>query len=444
MRREGSRLYTTNHLTLTYTATEHALLRKIRDFSGATDSIADVFLPDSVFDALKTLALTGQSETILTYFVQRGHETLRVGQYVGLLEVPGVRVEIRPKIGDLVTMLRHVRNTPFRTLPTVHSQSARLPLWDVFVSAFLAAVEPLMRAGLPSAFVTVEANERFMKGRFQPARHLRQNLFHAERIAVAADCRTPNTAPNRILKTALCCLLPQTKSAGNTARLRRAIAAFDTIPTPANLAADWQTVRLGSRQFSRYADALAWAEALLNGQMPGLKPGSQPGMSLLFPMQRVFEEFVAAGFRRYWPGPGAVSTQESSAYLIDNHREGPKVKLRPDLLIRQPNGSTLVLDTKWKLINGHQSGLPPGPATYGIETADLYQLYAYGKKYGASDLFLIYPANSTFQEPLPVFYYDSGTRLHVVPFDVTKPLADGISQFAAMTATPELTGGIVV
>ncbi len=427
-----------------FTATEHAILRKITDFPDAVSSVAELFLPDSAFDALKTLALTGRAEHILTYFVQRGHETLRLGQYVGLLEVPGVRIEIRPKIGDLAAMLRHVRNTPFRTLPAVHSQSARLPLWNVFVSAFLTAIEPLVRAGLQSAFVTVEENERFIKGRFQPARHLRQNLFHAERIAVAADYRTMNTAPNRILKTALCYLHPQTTSASNQIRLRRAMAAFETIPLAVNLTADWQRVGSENRQSASYTNALAWAKALLTGQTLGLKPGSQLSLSLLFPMQRVFEEFVAAGFRRYWPGPGAVSTQESSAHLIDNHREGPKVNLRPDMLIRQPDGSTLVLDTKWKRINGHESGLPPGPGTYGIETADLYQLYAYGKKYGASDLFLIYPANNTFREPLPVFMYDPDTRLHVVPFDVTKPLADGISQFVAMTATQELTGRVRV
>lgn len=442
-----------------YTATEQACLRKITDFPGTADSVAEIFLPDSAFAALKTLALTGQAEAILTYFMQRGRETLRLGQYAGLLEVAGVRLEIRPKIGDLATMLRPVCNTPFRTLPTVqvHSQPAQLPLWEVFVSAFLAAVEPLIRTGLQSAFVTVEGNERFIKGRFRPARHLRQNLFHAERIAVAADCRTTNTAPNRLLKTALCHLLPQTTSASNQIRLRRALAAFAVVPASINLAADWQLVRASQQYGSSrsgmsigqpvtgtpYADALAWAEALLTGQTLGLKPGVRPSLSLLFPMQRVFEEFVAAGFRRYWPGPGVVSTQESSAHLIDNHCEGPTVKLRPDLLIRQPNGVTLVLDTKWKRING-KVGTQPGPGNYGIETADLYQLYAYGKKYTASDLFLIYPAHDTFREPLPVFCYDSDTRLHVVPFDVTKPLADEISQFAARMTTQELTGPILV
>jgi 5-methylcytosine-specific restriction enzyme subunit McrC len=416
-------------LPLTYIATEHALLRRITDFSDAVDSVAEVFLPDVAFEALKKLALSGQAENILTYFVQRGHDTLRLGQYVGLLDVAGVRLAIIPKVGDLPKMLRYLRQTPFRALPSAHSESAQMPLWEVFVAAFLDTVEPLIRGGLQSAFVTVEQNNRFMNGRFQPARHLRQNLFHAERIAVAANHRTQNTAPNRILKTTLNYLLLQTTSTQNQLRLRRAMGSFETVAIAENLAADWQTVRSVSRQFWHYTDALMWAEALLNQQTPGLRPGQQVSLSLLFPMQRVFESYVAAGFRRYWPHADEVSTQESSAYLIDNHRDNPTVKLRPDILIRQTTGQTLVIDTKWKIINGAELGEHLGAKNYGIAIADLYQLYAYGKKYGATDLFLIYPANDTFREPLPMFSYDADTRLHVVPIDVTEPLADEITRF---------------
>jgi 5-methylcytosine-specific restriction enzyme subunit McrC len=73
--------------------------------------------------------------------------------------------------------------------------------------------------------------------------------------------------------------------------------------------------------------------------------------------------------------------------------------------------------------------------SYGIEQADLYQLYAYGKKYGADDLFLVYPASETFREPLPVFSYDPGTRLHVVPFNLAAPLSDEVERLARYALT---------
>ena len=135
---------------------------------------------------------------------------------------------------------------------------------------------------------------------------------------------------------------------------------------------------------------------------------------------------MARAIQRYWPDTGLVTVQESSAHLVDEHVGTPKFKLRPDILIRQ-NGRTLVLDTKWKKINGRDSGA----GNYGIEQSDLYQLYAYGKKYAADDLFLVYPANKAFQQPLSVFGYDATTRLHVVPFDVTNPPVNEVEKLVS-------------
>jgi 5-methylcytosine-specific restriction enzyme subunit McrC len=59
---------------------------------------------------------------------------------------------------------------------------------------------------------------------------------------------------------------------------------------------------------------------------------------------------------------------------------------------------------------------------YGIEQSDLYQMYAYGKKYHAQQLFLIYPANEKFLSPLQVFDYEADMSLQIIPFDLTQNL----------------------
>ena len=140
-------------------------------------------------------------------------------------------------------------------------------------------------------------------------------------------------------------------------------------------------------------------------------------------MERVFEAYVASGFRKYLAG-GEVVVQESSQYLIDEHGGTQRFKLRPDLVVYRSGNHgayTIVLDTKWKTVDGtDRSG------NYGIDQADLYQLYAYGKKYNATELVLIYPANETFRKPLTVFGYDAGMHLRVVPFDVLNRLEDEV------------------
>ncbi|GAB4016328.1 McrC family protein [Spirosoma koreense] len=393
-----------------------------------------LLVPDEVFQVLRRFAFeSDQADVLLNFTVQKGRELIRVRNYVGLLPLGrNVHLEILPKVDEptagrrlLLNMLRHVRNSPFRTLPSATSAAASLPLWDVFVRAFLDTLEPLIRQGVQRAYLTVEQNGRYWKGQFQPARQQRENAWHAERLAVSYESLTADVPPNRILKTTLLYLNQQPLAPANQRRIRQFLAVFADVADSESIADDLKAVRRVSRLFARYETALRWAEALLSERGFGVKTGSLASLSLLFLMERVFEEYVAYGIRTYWPEAGAVTIQESSAHLVEAHVGVPKFRLRPDILIRQ-QGRTCVLDTKWKQVNGQDR-----TGNYGIEQADLYQLYAYGKKYEASDLFLIYPANERFRQPLDVFGYDATTRLHVVPFDVTNSLAQEVEKLAA-------------
>ena len=79
---------------------------------------------------------------------------------------------------------------------------------------------------------------------------------------------------------------------------------------------------------------------------------------------------------------------------------------------------------KWKWIE-------PNASKQSIEQADLYQLYAYGQKYNADALFLVYPAHELFQTPLPSFRYDKQLTLTAIPFNIANPLADEIEKIKA-------------
>ena len=385
-------------------------------------------VPDAVFQVLRQFVFDDeQAEGVATFSVQKGRELIKLGSYVGLLPLTrNTQLEILPKVGQqeaarplLLTMLRYLRHSPFRTLPTAHTHATPLPLWEAFMTAFLDTVEPLVQQGIQHAYMAIDTNERFWKGKFQASRQRRDNAWHAERLAVMYDRLTPDVSANRILKTALSYLNKSTTNRAIQQRIERVVWAMDDVPLSDCIPDDWRLSRRSNQLFRRYEAALRWAEALLNGRGFGIKAGGVLSLALLFPMERVFEDYVAHGLRTYWSDTDEVLIQESSAHLVDEHAGVPKFKLRPDIVIRH-NGRTFVFDTKWKTIQGRESGKPVG--NYGIEQADMYQLYAYGKKYGANDLFLVYPANESFRQPLAVFDYDATTRLHVVPFDVTNSL----------------------
>ncbi len=61
--------------------------------------------------------------------------------------------------------------------------------------------------------------------------------------------------------------------------------------------------------------------------------------------------------------------------------------LKPDLLLNI-DGQNLVVDTKWKQLGDGKRGRPTG--------ADLYQLFAYTKRYQSPRSVLLYPHHADF------------------------------------------------
>jgi 5-methylcytosine-specific restriction enzyme subunit McrC len=165
-----------------------------------------------------------------------------------------------------------------------------------------------------------------------------------------------------------------------------------------------------------YAEALDWVRLILNEKAPLTGIGESSAPSLLFPMEAVFEAYVAKHLARQIVPPLTLKTQARSHHLV-RHRERDWFRLKPDLLIQEVEQPLLVLDTKWKLLDSLKSN---GTDKYGLSQADFYQLHAYGQSYlgGKGDVVLIYPKTATFAQPLSVFDFPKtgGLRLWVLPF----------------------------
>ena len=104
----------------------------------------------------------------------------------------------------------------------------------------------------------------------------------------------------------------------------------------------------------------------------------------MFPMETLFESYVAANLKRIInPMEYSVSAQDRGYYLFDTPK---KFSLRPDIVIRrQSDDAVFVMDTKWKLLTDAPQ------SNYGISQSDMYQMYAYQKKYQSKNVTLIYP-----------------------------------------------------
>lgn len=400
---------------------------------GLQDADGLHIVPSRVFDWLELQALRavepGESGSVWLRLTQRrGRRAVQVTSYVGVIRAPdGFQIEVLPKVGKaigggdkearqlLIEMLRCLGS--FRHIQTDSAKLAatRMPLLEVFIGEFLRAVEHVVKRGLRSDYSARRDNLFALRGKLQLAPHLRQNLCRRDRFFSEYDEFSTNRPENRLLHAALRWALSITTLQSNQQLARELCFVFADVPASDHVAHDLQRVRL-DRGMEHYADGLAWARLILEESSPLTGIAGHRAPSLLFPMEAVFEAFVAKHISRQLVRPFTLKTQARSFSLV-RHQGQDWFRLKPDLLVRDSGTDRLVLDTKWKLIDSAKAN---GSEKYGLAQEDFYQLYAYGQSYldGQGDVMLIYPKTDAFSKPLPVFEFPKSRclRLWVLPF----------------------------
>lgn len=412
--------------TLPTLVSEYGIIKKASDYDLVDDTFSEIFVSDLTFQHLKNIAFSGANDLLLSYLTQKGKEQIRVKNYVGLLQTPdGKQIEILPKSTAnspkearkiLLKMLRVLPNSPYQSLSNSHLETSHLPLFEIFVHVFLDELEKLLSQGLGRNFERHITNETFIKGKILITENLRQNPIRKERFFLAFDEFTADIPPNRILKYCLQLLYKQGFSHRTQQRINKNIGIFEEVSTSKNIEQDLAQSFHKNLFFVRYEKLLHWANTFIKGQSFLPFSGQYLQLGLLFPMEVLFENYVGKFFKKYFAETYEVKLQDKGKFLIDSHLEKSKFRLIPDIILRN-EAKTFVFDTKWKLIDASKP-----KQNYGIEQSDLYQMYAYGKKYNAQQLFLIYPANENFQKPLEVFDYEADMRLQIIPFDLTQNL----------------------
>ena len=403
-------------------------------------------LPERTFDALESFILANRPEggtqavELLSLSVRRGvGKLITARNYVGVITMKdGTVIEILPKIhGDIgeagtkrvfLEMLRTLKDISFKDFNASSLETARLSLFEIFISMFAGEVTALVKQGLKSSYSPVEANERFFKGKLNVPQNIKHNYVNRERFYVGYDEWSIDRPENRLLKAALRLLQKQSGDDRNRRALARLLSFFDGADTSTDYEADFAKCA-GDRGMSHYGKALSWCRVFLRGNSFTAFSGSEVAAALLFPMEKVFESYVAAALRRHAPPNMELRTQDTGRSLFD--RPANAFCMRPDIVL-VGSGGTVVMDTKWKLLS-------EDVGNYGISQSDMYQMYAYGKKYNAAKIVLLYPRPEGLGGADISFHSDDGVSVQVAFIDLLHPDASVqalIETYSGLGASP--------
>ncbi len=347
-------------------------------------------------DAAARLSLGGKTGSSI---ISLEHKAMRAGQVVGVLSAEDCSLEILPKIegineGGVRARLVHMLNVAFGLDIDSSGISSlgwqRNDLLEILILLFAQKLRNAVRQGMPRRYVAHEEDLPMLRGRLNVIRQFTRYAAAPEQLACRYDELSPDIALNQIMKAAITKLSHMARSIESQRLLRELQFEYAEITEIPPLALRWGEIIL-DRTNHRWRELLELAKLLLGEHFQNTISGEQSGFSLLFPMNVLFETYIARMIDRA-VRPSGLKTifQGGRRYCLHDISDGSlRFQTKPDILIHENTMSRLIVDTKWKTL------IPAlEDPKNGISQADIYQMIAYGKIYDCPRLLLLYPHTS--------------------------------------------------
>jgi 5-methylcytosine-specific restriction enzyme subunit McrC len=336
---------------------------------------------------------------------------LRSQQVVGVLAGEGCSLEILPKIDQLgedksPAGLAGLRHRLVQMLDVALGLEMNLgreaamarqneTLLDILIRAFADQLANEVRRGLPRQYIQCEEDLSTLRGRLDVTRQFTKLAVRPDRLACRFDALSPDTALLQVMKACVVFLSRQARRADTVHRLSELRAALADTSDVQPHRLPWDKIAI-DRSNRRWRSLLALARLFLRRDWQATHRANDPrdlaGMTLLFPMNDLFEAYVAALLRKALTPEGyEVVSQGGLRHCLnelapDGTLGGPLFRTKPDCMVRRDGRTVLVIDTKWKRLTS--AGSDP---KRGVSQADVYQMMAYARLYETERLMLFYP-----------------------------------------------------
>lgn len=378
------------------------------------------------------LATAGGSNIL---YERNGH--LHACQMVGVIAAGDCTLEILPKVDPeapdeksetvrsrLVQMLDVALDLKLGAGEPARIARNATSLLDILIRIFAEQLLTQVRHGLPRSYLPCEDDLPALRGRLDVRRQFTVHAVRPDRLSCRYDVLSHDTPLLQLMKA---CVLRLARFArrAETRRLLHELRILladvsDVLPGTAvkKIALD--------RTTGRWRSLLALARLLLGSDWQDTRSEREApdGISLLFPMNDLFEAYVTALARRALTPLGIeVKAQHRGPFCLadwsenEQQTEGRLFQTKPDIILRKGGRTLAIIDTKWKPIVSKLEDKKRG-----VEQGDVYQLMAYAQLYKAQRLMLLYPYHTGLEKPGVVAEHRiavmGGAKLDVATVDV--------------------------
>jgi 5-methylcytosine-specific restriction enzyme subunit McrC len=333
-------------------------------------------------------------EALQSFYGEKGvpyysliHHGVKFNEYVGVIQIGRTTIEVLPKTDQyndenkwrniLISMLHTVG--VFNIYAPSHSdlQLQANSILDLYFELFVNELEYLIRRGLVKKYRNTESNCISLKGSIHFAKHINHNLVHQERFYVKHSTYDKYHDIHAILYKALKLLKTINTNIRIDSRIGSLLLDFPELYDIKITEALFDNIFL-DRKTEPYKNALEIARLILLNYHPDIRNGDDNVLALMFDMNNLWEQFVYVSLRKSKSKDTSIVAQNTKKFW--KPETGSNSIIKPDIVLNKDKENCIVLDTKWKNLNGHN----PSPE-------DIRQMFVYMKYYKARKVALVYP-----------------------------------------------------
>lgn len=335
-------------------------------------------------------------------FLQFDGNSSRANNYVGFIQNDNEVIEIYPKVfrhhfpnptpNEKALMLQHIFywfnycrkwKFPFNKVSLDIIEIEEFPelIINMIANQFLETIskQPL------TMYQEFEEALTVPRGSVNFQRYISKRLSHGNFHQLECDFEPFlfDNKVNRIIKYCSRLLMNQTRFPENLRMLQEVVFILDEVEDSYCTVHDIEKISLNSF-FDDYSSILDSCKLILSQKLYSSNTYDLSQWCLLFPMEYIFEDFVAGFLEENFSSKWKVEYQKSK--FLSNTPE--VFKMQHDIyLTSKLSNKNVIIDTKYKLRVGNfkQEGKK------GVEQSDLYQMVSYAFKRGCTDIFLLYP-----------------------------------------------------
>lgn len=315
---------------------------------------------------------------------------VKFNQYVGVIQVGNLTIEILPKISRvgekenkgewqkvLIDMLQECRWMRVYAHEKAVLRFKANSILEAYLELFLQECEELVRQGLVKKYRAIDKNCSALKGKLLFQKQIQVNLVHKEKFYTSHQVYDLENIYNQILLKAAKLIPILSQSPFLKDRVYNLILSYPELEDISVNQSTFQNL-VYDRKTIRYKEAIEIAAMLLLNYRPDISSGQNHILAILFDMNNLWEEYVYRQIiRNNIHGWLIVPQEYQTVWKKDNSNTSKGVK--PDIVIKG-GGKKLIIDTKWKL-----------PEDDDPDDADLKQMFMYNEYWEGANAVLLYP-----------------------------------------------------